>query len=157
MTDADHLGPGERYQEAGGGRIYIQGSETGETGNRIRTRLYDDGTIQADAFGVDEPGIKHSHAIDQARMGEGATHWEPVYRRAAGGAVSFDRDAALKRDILLEDARALHAEGRLTSADAERLQARWRNIGRGQDADAALLQDRELRDLLRGIRSDRGR
>lgn len=144
----EHLGPGERYQQPNGGRVYIQSSETDADGVRTRTRLYDDGTVQVDRFGVDTPGAKHSHAIDDAQLARGDEQWDPVYRRELGGKVTFDRGAAAKRQALIDEATALSANGGFSKEDAARLRAQWRNTGSTRDPARDLQFERTFRGLV---------
>ncbi len=157
MAKDEELAPGGRFKEQETGRIYIQSSERDEKGGKTRTRLYDDGAVRVEAFGADKPGSKHSHDIDDAQATDRA--WTPTYRRESGGQVALDRDAGAKRQAILDEARRLQAEGGVKREDVARLAARWRNAGRGEDAELARAQDRELRGLLgrTGDRETRGR
>lgn len=143
----EHLGPGERYRDPGSGHVYIQTSETDAEGARIRTRLYDDGTLRVDRFGADLPEAKHSHEIDDAHLARGDEHLEPVYRREPGGLVAFDRDAADKRQALIDEATSLPDRGELSAEEIARLRARWRNTGSTRDAH----RDRALERTFRGL------
>jgi len=143
-----HLGPGDRYQEPNNGRVYIQTSEKDDDGVRTRTRLYDDGTVQVDRFGVDAPSVKHSHEIDDAKLARGDDQWDPSYRREPGGKVAFDRDAAEKRQALIDEATTLSQNGGFSKEDAARLHAQWRNTGSTRDAVRDLQLERQFRGLV---------
>lgn len=146
-TGPEHLGSGERYRDPESGRIYIQTSARDEAGVRTRTRLYDDGTVQMDRFGVDAPGSKHSHDIDRATLGRDE-HWSPEYRRCQGGEVTHDRDGAAKRQALVDEAVSLRDRGALTPEDTHQFRAQWRNTGSSGDGARDQQLERVFRDAL---------
>lgn len=152
MSNNEQVGPGSRFRDSDTGQMYIQMSEQTDAGSRTRTRLYEDGTVRVDHFGVDEPGQRHAHAIDEAHLERGDDAWTATYRREQGGRVVFDREAAAKREALIEEAGRLRDSGASAPADVHRLRAQWRNTGSTGDP----ARDRRLEHQFRGL-LDRGR